>query len=170
MSRIRESLNQLPSWPGFVIATAVAIGLGGWYYGTAYARCSALEQDRARLKAAIKAAASTPDAMLDLASTIPGDWNEVRIVQGHRPAADQRPLDCPFGWDFSAEERQALIDRGDYTLIGFFRNGEFQRYIEFRRDWAQFEADTLSAPRDAARLKVTAPVDGGGPYRLSHTE
>jgi len=164
MSRIRDALGQLPSRPGFLIAAIVALGIGGWYYGTAYARCSALQADRAQLQQAIEAAS---ESVLDLARLVPGDWDEVRIAQGHRPAAGENPLDCPFGWDLSAAERQALIDRGDYTLIGFFRDGAFQHYIEFRRDRAEFKPAASSLPRSSARFSVTPPAEPGAPYTLA---
>jgi len=166
MSGIRDALNQLPSRPGFVIGAVIALGLMVWHYGTSYAHCSALKQDRENLQEAIATAADAPDAMLNLALLVPGDWDQIRIMQGHRLAADQAPLNCPFGWDLSAEERRDLITRGDYTLLGFFRGDVFDHYIEFRRDWATFEGDRKNFPKDAARFKVEPAQQQGTRYRL----
>ena len=167
MSAIRDALNQLPSWPGFAIASVVAIGLGTWHYGDTYARCSALKRDREDLRQAIATAAEAPDATLNLALLVPGDWDQVRIMQGHHLAAGQKPLDCPFGWDLSSEERKDLMARGDYTLVGFFRGAVFDRYIEFRRDWGSFEGGQTAFAKDAARFKVRPPGNAKTLYRLT---
>jgi hypothetical protein len=140
MSRLRASLEQLPAWPGLALGAAVILGLGSWYYGGAYLRCHELNQAREALRTAIEAEGRR-GGILDLAAVFPGTWDEVRIAQAHRLAPGQSPYHCPLGWDLSASERQALIDAGDYTLIGFFERGRFQRYVEYRGDWARFAAD-----------------------------
>lgn len=153
MSRIRDAIGQLPSWPGFAIAAVVVVLLGGWYYGTSYAQCTEVRDGRERLRAAIERAAASGSGLLDLAADIPGDWDEVRIVEGHRPG--QVPLNCPFGWDLTWRERQALVEAGKYTIIGLFKADQFQRYIEYRGDWATFPGAAKAIPRSAARFTVS---------------
>lgn len=158
-SRLRASISQLPTWPALVIAAVLTVGIGIWFYAPTYQRCSDLKLAREGLRAAIEVADRT-GSTLDLAAAMPGPWDEVRISQAHRLAAGQRPFHCPFGWDLSREERRALIASGDYTLIGFFERGEFQRYIEFRGDWARFEGDVESLPRSRAHFRVGKPGEG----------
>ncbi len=153
MSRIKDAIGQLPSWPGFAIGAVVIISLGGWYYGTSYARCTEVRQGRELLRAAIDKAAAGGSGEFDMAAAIPGDWDEVRIVEGHRPG--QVPLNCPFGWDMTWRERQALVEAGQYTIVGLFKAGRFQRYVEYRGDWATFPGAARSIPRNEARFKVT---------------
>lgn len=155
-SRFRASIAQLPTWPALVIASVVVVGIGAWFYGPAYQRCTELNNARENLRTAIEAAGRA-GATLDLAAAIPGVWDEVRIAQGHKLEYGQRPLHCPFGWDLSREERQSLIASGNYTLIGLFERGRFQRYVEYRGDWARFEGDVEALARAHARFRLTTP-------------
>lgn len=160
MSKIRDAIGQLPSWPALAIGAALIVGIGGWYYGTTYAKCSEVRGGRERLHAAVSAAAAG-GSVLDLASAVPGDWDEVRIVQGHNPG--QVPLNCPFGWDMEWRERQALVEAGKYTIIGFFRDSAFLRYVEYRADWGAFANPPKSIARGAARFAVSGSTE---PYAL----
>ncbi len=158
-SRLRDSIAKLPTWPVFAAAAVVLAGVGYWNYGEAYQRCSELNGAREGLRSAIEAA-DRAGTTLELAEAVPGAWDEVRIAQGHKLAFSQRPLHCPFGWDLTREERAALIASGDYTLIGFFEGGQFRRYIEYRGDWARFEGDVETLPREHARFQVARPDSG----------
>jgi hypothetical protein len=164
MSRLRSSIAQLPSWPALAIAGVLAVGVGSWYYVPTYRQCSELKQSRDALRAAIDAVAST-GGVVDLAAVFPGPWDEVRIAQEHRLEAGQAPIHCPFGWDLSRLERRTLIDSGRYTLIGFFERGRFQRYVEYRGDWARFEGDLDVLSRARARFEVDR--SSAGPHRLT---
>ena len=152
-SRFRDSIAQLPTWPALAIAALLVVGIGAWFYVPTYQRCSELNAARQGLLTAIEEA-GRDGTILDLADVMPGGWDEVRIAPGHKLARGQRPFHCPFGWDLSRDERGALIRSGDYTLIGFFEAGQFQRYIEYRGDWARFEGDVGSLRRDQARFHV----------------
>ena len=163
MAAIRDALSQVPSKPGFVIAAVVVLGLGGWYLNSTWTQCSALKASRLQLRAAIEAAGA--GGMVDLTTALPGAWDEVRIVEGHRLNQGEQPLECPFGWDISRAERAGLIAAGDYTLIGLFSGGRFQRYVEWRRDWARFAGDVKNLPATAARFTVAR--SGGDAYVLT---
>lgn len=163
-SRFRDSIAQLPTWPALILAVVVVVGVGIWFYGPTYQRCSELKGAREDLRAAI-AAAGRKGTILDFAEAFPGPWDEMRIAQGHRLAPGQRSFDCPFGWDLSRDERRALIASGDYTLIGFFEGGQFRRYIEYRGDWARFDGDVETMPRERARFHVAS--SSGNPAVLT---
>jgi hypothetical protein len=137
----------------------IVLAIGGWYYGSTYVRCQELHQSREALRAAIDERARRGE-VLELADVFPGTWDEVRIAQAHRLAPGQSPYHCPFGWDMSANERQGLIDAGNYTLIGFFERGQFLRYVEYRGDWARFEHGG-SLSRAEARFTIERPDPGG---------
>ena len=165
MRGVRDAIGQLPSWPGFALAALVGLGIGGWYYGSTYSRCVELRDGRELLRLAIERATDSATGELDLANTVPGTWDEVRIAQAHRPGGV--PLNCPFGWDLTWRERQALIEKGQYTIIGFFKAGQFQRYIEYRGDWATFAEPPESISRGEARFVVAKPSASGGWYKLT---
>ncbi len=164
MRGFKDAIGQLPSWPGFALGAAAIIGIGGWYYSTSYAKCADLRTGRAALHTAIVNAADSGTGLLDLAAAIPGSWDEVRIIEGHRPGQD--PLNCPFGWDMTWRERQALIEAGQYTIVGFFAAGKFEDYIEYRSDWATFADPPKSIARAEARFDVARPEAAGKPYTL----
>ncbi len=160
MYNVRHALSQVPAKPGFAIAAVVMVGLGGWYLTTTWRDCSALSASRDRLHTAIEKAGEEGKP-LDLAKVFPGKWDEVRIVQGYKLQKNQRPLECPFGWDISRAERIGLIEKGRMTLIGLFSGGHFKRYVEWRSDWGRFAGDVKSLNHTAARFTVTRG-DGGG--------
>jgi hypothetical protein len=164
MFNVRDALSQIPSRPGFIIALIVALALGGWYLTTTWTQCSALRESRDELHAAILDAAAS-GAVLDLKKVFPGTWDEVRIARGYKLKENQRPLECPFGWDISRAERIGLIEKGQMTLIGLFAGGHFRRYVEWRSDWGRFAGDVKSIPAGAARFAVTHGADGA--YVLS---
>ncbi len=164
MRGIRDAINRVPSKPGFVLAGLVIIGIGGWYYGSTYLQCAEVRQGRELLRSSIEQAARSSSAVLDLGSVVEGAWDNVRIVQNHRPG--QVPLNCPFGWDLSWRDRQELIEAGLYTVIGFFNADQFVRYIEYRSDWARFEGTPERVDRNAARFDVLPPDQSGGTRML----
>lgn len=162
MRGLKDAISQLPSWPGFAIGAVVIVALGGWYYGTTYTKCVEVRDGREALRAAIDKAAASGTGLLDFAADLPGDWDEVRIVEGHRPG--QVPLNCPFGWDMSWRERQALVEAGKYTVIGLFKGGAFQRYVEYRGDWATFPGAPEAIARGQARFRIEGDA---APYKLT---
>ena len=164
MRGIRDAISQLPSWPGFVLGAIAVIGIGGWYYGTSYVKCVDLREGREGLKSAIEQAARSGSGILDLGKAVAGDWDEARIVQGHRPG--QTPLNCPFGWDLTWRERQALVEANQYTILGFFKADQFQHFVEYRGDWAQFVEVPAKLPRAQAVFTVERPKEATSPYRL----
>ncbi len=165
MRGIKKAIDQLPSWPGFAVAGLLVIGIGGWYYGTSYVKCAEVREGREMLRSAIARAAGSATGILSLADVVPETWDEARIVQAHRPG--QVPLNCPFGWDMTWRERQALVEAGQYTIIGFFNAGQFQRYIEYRSDWAAFADPPASIARSDARFTVSKPSADGEPHTLT---
>ncbi len=164
MYDVRHALSQVPAKPGFAIAAVVMVALGGWYLTTTWRDCSALRQSRDKLHTAIEKAAGAGE-VLDLAKVYGGKWDEVRIVQGYKLQKNQRPLECPFGWDISRAERIGLIEKGRMTLIGMFSGGHFNRYVEWRSDWGRFAGDVKSLSASAARFTVTRGA--GGDYVLT---
>ena len=161
---IKDAIGQLPSWPGFAVGAVVFFSIGGWYYGTTYSKCTELRDQREWLKGAIEKAAADGIGVVNFAEVVTGDWDEVRVVQGHRPG--KTPLNCPFGWDMTWRERQTLIEAGKYTVIGFFQNNKFSHYIEYRADEGSFSELPKSIARSNARFQVTKPVDQSEPYTL----
>lgn len=152
--RFRSALASLPSWPAPLIALAIMLAVGGYYYAGIHARCTALEEDRVRLSTALDEALAngTP---LDLAAALPFEWDSLQVAQDYRPSG--RPLDCPFGWGMSREERIALIRGGRYTVLAIAGTEAGERTVEFPGDRAVFEdaaADGTAIPRERAVFRV----------------
>lgn len=161
---IKDALGSIPAKPGLVIACCLAIGIGGWHSVTTYKSCTHRAALTAQLKTGLAGAAAGDPAVFRLGDAVPFEWDEVRIVQEYRP--ETRPQDCPFGWHWSATERNELADSGRLTVLGFFAAGSFIDFIDFRGDWARFDIGTAPLPRMQAVFTVEPPPTGEGPVTL----
>jgi len=149
MSTIRRALNSLPSRPALYLSIATIAGVLIYIYGRDYIRCTAHADARAGLEAAIAAAAAPGGSgRLALADIAAFDWDRVDIQVAYRP--DAEIPGCPLGWDWSAEDRDALVAGGLLTVIVFSRDGTVVDYIEHRADRGQFrDIANPYAPDDA---------------------
>lgn len=158
---IRHALSSIPVKPVLWIAPVVIVlGLVYHYWG-AYARCTYHADLRDRLQRAIAdagASAGSSERRLRLADVVDFDWDRVSIAVGFRP--DGRTPDCPFGWDWSSDERARLGEEGRLVLFAFSRRGQYVDYLEYRRDWADFEGVEAPLTPETAVFEVRRPAAG----------
>ena len=123
---IRDALSSLPTRPVLFLAPLVVVLVLSWYYRDLYNRCSQIRADRDNLSEAMLAA--SPGVRLRLDELTAFTWDQVRIITGYRPQS--RGSECPFDWNWSAGERDALIAAGHLTALVFARDGAIVRYVE----------------------------------------
>lgn len=155
---IRRALGSLPAKPVLWIAPTVIVLALAYHYGAAYARCTYHAGLRDRLRQAI-GEAGAPEHRVRLADVVDFNWDQVSIAVGYRP--EGRTADCPFGWDWSSEERARLGEKGRLVLFAFFRGGEFVDYLEYRRDWADVEGVEARLTPETAVFEIRRPTPGG---------
>ena len=127
----------LPTRPIFYLAVAVFGLVLAYRYGTTYRDCAAHAALREDLHAAIQAGdEGDPRARLHLSSITDFPWDRAEIIVNYKPPG--ATTDCPFGWDWSQAERDALVADDLLTVIVLLRDGKLVNYIEYRRDWAEF--------------------------------
>lgn len=157
MAKIRDALNSLPARPALAAAVILAAGVAVLHYGKQYQRCVGHADLRAALHGAVESAIDGTTREVRLADVAPFAWDHVDIQENFRPQV--APDDCAFGWDWSNEERQALIDDGLLTVIVFSRDGALVDYLEYRADWGGFEGIVGPLPRERAVFTATRNGD-----------
>lgn len=162
---IRTALSSLPSWPALAIAPVLILVVGYMSYGPAYRECTRLAEARSGFTAAVARAAQEGGG-LALERAVPaGDWDQVRILQGVKPASGPL-LDCPFGWDFNEIERRGMIAEGKLGILAFAKAGEVVTFVEFSAGRVRFEDYAEVLTRAEAVFAVEAPSGDGGVFIL----
>ena len=156
-NRIRAAIDALPAKPGVVIAMVLVAGVLSVFYYTTYAGCTHNARQRAVLMTGIEASAG---AKVRFADVMGFAWDKIRIAQGFKPTG--KVTSCPFGWDWSAEERHRLTSAGLLTVIAFLKGGQPVEVIDVSGEDVKFEDLKDAYMRDEAVFTVT-PQDGGKP-------
>ena len=147
----------MPAKPGVVVALVLVVGVLSVFYYTTYAACSHNARQRAVLVAGIEAASG---AKVRFADVMGFAWDKIRIAQGFKPAG--KVTSCPFGWDWSADERHRLTSAGLLTVIAFMEGGKPVEVIDISGEDVRFEELKDDYMRDEAVFTVE-PQDGGTP-------
>ena len=127
----------LPTKPIYYVALTVFPLAVLYHYGTIYRDCSGHAGLRAAFLSALSAPAeSNAPARLHLAGLTDFEWDAATIVVNYQPTGST--TDCPFGWDWSEEQREDLIRNDLLTIIVFKHRGQVVNYIEFNRYRAEF--------------------------------
>jgi len=154
---IKEALSVLPARPIVYVVPVIVILVMSFYYADIYSRCSANKQFRASLNAALGELATGSD--FELREVTRFAWDRVRIVTEFDPerAGDQ----CPFGWNWAAEERESLIQSGLLTVLIFVHRAAIVEYLEIRGDEVAFRGVGTSLSPQAAVFDVAPAASGG---------
>ena len=135
MAFLRNAFAGVSTRPVLYLALAVLILGVGYHLFTTYKSCrehSALRED---LRAAI--VGGSEDARPVRLSGVTGfSWDRADILVNYKP--EGATTDCPFGWDWSRAQREALIAADRLTVIVFLRDGQLVNYLEYPRDQADF--------------------------------
>jgi len=148
---IRRLLHGMPTRPAFALAILVmVIAIAGYYYSR-YRDCSYHADLRSRLYSALRLKVS---GTIKLADVVPFEWMRLTILTGYRPPG--KLPECPFGWDWSRQQRRALSERTALNMLVFSRKGDYLDYIDFRRDQVDFQGTLESYTPLTAVFSVNA--------------
>ena len=127
----------LPTRPVYYLALVLFVLAASYYYGTAYRDCTAHATLRDRVGAVIeRSGGANTSNSFRLSAITDFAWDRADILVNFKP--DGTTADCPFGWDWSREKRDALVADDLLTVVVFSQSGNIVNYLEYRRDWADF--------------------------------
>lgn len=151
----REALAGLPTRPVLYLS-AVVLTLGlGYQLVTTYDTCSRHADMREGFSRLIAESAAGGDPVR-LARVTDIDWDTAEILVNYKPGG--RVADCPFGWDWSREQREELVAADLLTVIVFLREGRLVDYLEYRSDRAEFSGvDNPYTPETAVFVVSPSP-------------
>ena len=103
--------------------------------------------------------------MLKLSDITDFPWQQVKGFVKFKPR--HRTSSCPFGWDWSSEQRQDLITSGLLSVLIFFNEGSVSKYIEFRGDRILIDDFDKALTPDSAVFTAKHTGYEGAPVRMS---
>ncbi len=155
---IKAALSSLPARPALIVAPVIAVLALAFYYWDLHARCSELRQQRTALTGHLQSLPSSTS--FRLADFTRFAWDKVRIVVDLKGA--QRSLECPFGWNWSPGEREALIESGRLSGLIFGHQESIVSYIELRGDEIVFRGvESVLTPDSAIFALARADSKAG---------
>ncbi len=166
---IHRALNSIPARPVLYIAPLIVVLVMVFYYSSLRDECiGQASQRQAFLQRVTQAADSGSTLKLSDITDFP--WQQVKGFVEFKPRYQTRS--CPFGWDWSSERRQELIESGLLSVVIFFNKGSVSKYIEFRGDRILIEGFDKALTPDSAVFRVEyAEYEGadyeGAPVRMS---
>ena len=132
---LKDALAGMPTRPVLYLSLTVLVAVLGYNFFTTYQSCRVHGEGRESLEAAINASAGA-DAPLRLSQVTDFVWDRADILVNYKPEGSS--TDCPFGWDWSREQREKLIAQDLLTVIVFLKDGKLVNYLEYPRDHADF--------------------------------
>lgn len=143
---IKDALSSLPAKPALYIAPIIAVLVLVYYYWDLHARCTEMRQQRTALSEHLQALPLPTSVRLEELTGFA--WDKVRIAVDLKGA--QRSVECPFGWNWPAGERDALIETGRLTGLIFGMQDSIVAYLELRGDEIVFRGvDSVLTPETA---------------------
>lgn len=150
MSKLRDALSVLPARPAIFIAPLIVLVVLSLYYRDRYEQCRDIREDRQTFTETIRSLESGDQ--FRLADLTDFSWNKVRIVSHVKPGTISEV--CPFGWNWSNDERETLLANGLLTAVIFGHQGRVVKYLELRGDELKFPARTDILSPDNAVFHV----------------
>ena len=160
---IKEALSVLPARPIVYIVPLMVIMVMSFYYADVYSRCSTGKEFRASLNNALNARAN--GSLIRLQDVTGFAWDRVRIVTGFDPERNDGA--CPFGWNWAAGEREALIASGSLTALIFVHRAAIVEYLEVRADEVAFRGAETSISPQAAVFSIGPNPNNAGGFSLT---
>ncbi len=145
------------------LAPAIAVLALAFYYWDLQTRCTDLRQQRTALTEHLHSLDST--SAFRLADFTAFAWDRVRIAVDLKGA--QRSLECPFGWNWDAGEREALIDTGLLTGLIFGHGEGIVAYLEVRGDLIEFRGVDAVLTPDTAVFAIAPKEGASGAFALT---
>jgi len=159
---IHRALNSIPARPVLYIAPLIIVLVLAFYYFSLRSECVERASQRQAFAQYVNAAAESGSA-LRLSDITDFPWQQVKGFVEFKPRYQTRS--CPFGWDWSREQRQELIASGLLSVLIFFNKGTVSNYIEFRGDRILMEDFDKALPPDSAVFRAEY-VDYEGVVRM----
>lgn len=158
---MKDALAGMPTRPVMYLSLGVLLLGLGYHFLTTYQGCRSHAELRESLRAAIhKGAAGDGPVQLSRVTDFP--WDRADIFVNYKPEGST--TDCPFGWDWSRDEREKLITAGLLTVIVFLKDDRLVNYLEYQRDQADFaDVENPYTPETAVFEVTPSPTD---PNRL----
>lgn len=128
---IHRALNAIPAKPVLYIAPLIVVLAMAFYYSSLKSECVGRASQRQAFLQHVSEAANSGSA-LKLSDITDFPWQQVKGFVKFKPR--HQTSSCPFGWDWSSEQRQDLITSGLLSVLIFFNEGSVSKYIEFRSD------------------------------------
>ncbi len=161
---LKDALAGLPTRPVLYLSLTVLVLALGYHFATTYRSCRNQADLRETLRAAIEASADGA-APVRLSTITDFAWDRADILVNYKPSGSS--TDCPFQWDWSRETRDKLIAGDLLTVIVFLKDGKLVRYLEFRRDRADFVHVKNPYTPETAVFRVTSPTENPEEFILS---
>lgn len=139
-------------------APIIVVAVLSLYYWDLRDKCVDIKQARESLYQRLTS--MPPGAQFRLADFTDFEWNKVRIVASVAPGTISD--ECHFDWNWSAGERDSLIEAGDLSVLIFGQRGRVVGYYELRRDRIAFDdIDGQLTPAGAVFDLDRIAADGG---------
>ncbi len=132
---LNRMLDGMPTRPVVYIVPLVVTLVLLFYFNDLKQRCLYQGGLRADLELAVQN--NDPGSIFKLAEMTPFSWEKVKIFSKFKP--ERKAKSCPFGWDWSPEERESIISSGLLTVLIFANKGKLSNYIELRSDQMNFD-------------------------------
>ncbi len=116
----------------------------GLHYQSQYKSCTEQATLRAQLHTHLK---NNVKQTVPLADIMPFAWDQAFVLQNYKP--DRKIRGCPFGWDWTEEHRNKLIDQNLLTIIFFTLNKKRVTFVEFSNQNISFDSVEKEIPLTA---------------------
>ena len=154
---IHRSLDSIPSKPVMFLAPLLIMVVLTTYYWNIRSGCQSEAELREKFVRFVVDAGET-GAPLRLDELYSANWEFAKTFQNFQPK--HRKNSCPFGWDWSDEIRQELIDSGMMSVILFFNEGVISHILEFNNEMISIDEIDGRATRDLAVFSVDKTNNG----------
>ena len=129
---LRNHLYGMPTWPVLISGPIVMIVVLGLHYSDRYSSCTRQADFRDNFVQQIIRQASDDEDVIDLTTIINFNWDSLEIMNSYQPSLKTIPS-CPFGWDWSDDELQQIIEEERLTMLVFLTSGSVVKYLKLDR-------------------------------------
>lgn len=147
---IKSALSVLPTRPVLYIVPTIVAVVMSFYYWNLYKDCTNDKQFRTSFNHLLHTMDGSTSFRLDDLTNF--SWDKVRVVNNYKP--ERKITDCPFGWDWSADERKSLIASDLLSVLIFGYEGIIVEHHELRSDQVAFEEINTSLSPDTAIFNI----------------
>lgn len=164
---IKDAIRSVPAKPGIALAFIATIIFGGWHYYTEWRACENRAKAAAKLRSAIAVSKNNGET-IDLAQIFSFPWEEVIVIAD--PSPSRNTLSCSFrfmgGSHWSLTERVEMAQEGRLAVLSFYHQGRSVAYIEYLKEWGDFQTGNKPVPREQARFHHFSTTQLGDSPRL----